>query len=163
MHSFRSFRRVATTAVLKPLLDIRCRSNEHFLLCWTSGGESALSRNLDDLSFTQDNSRDPHRVLINDTRARDHQKAVERPDALISRLFGGVAQDDRSSQGSATERDAEIGAKAQQMESDAKTQAQVHGEQEALREKDAEFLFQDEADATRQDRLNHAWMSIGLV
>ena len=59
------------------------------------------------------------------------------------------------------ERGDEIGAKAkvQQMESDAKTQAQVHGEQEALREKDAEFLFQDEADASRQGKLNHVLKS----
>jgi hypothetical protein len=92
---------------------------------------------------------------------RDHQKAVKRRDTLISRLVGGVAEGDWSSQGSVAERGDEIGAKVkvQQMESDAKTQAQAHGEQEALREKDAEFLFQGEADATRQGKLNHVLKS----
>ena len=70
------------------------------------------------------------------------------------RLFGGVAEVEGT-----TDRDDEIDAKAQQMESESKTQAQAHGEQEALREKDAEFLFQGEADATRQSKLNHVLKS----
>ena len=113
------------------------------------------------------------RFLVPDANAAPHDDANTAPeDGLRSadmsltlgvggisdvgdrRLFDGVAKVEGT-----TDRDDEIDAKAQQMESDAKAQAQAHGEQEALREKDPEFLFQDEADASRQGKLNHVLKS----